>query len=230
MLFDPQLLMHSACRAVATEAGWRLRKLLQSRRYFSTPELVHLYKAQVLSYLESSTPGLYHAAPSVLDRVDRVQRRLLRELGLDELTALLNFRLAPLPSRRDMAMLGVLHKVALGVAPPQLAALFPRVGKVHEHWQWRRLRNWRPLHDKQLFSHAAIKCTETMSRSLFGLVHCYNFLPQAVVSAKTVKSFQHRLQEALKTYALTSCDEEWPRLYSKGWKSHSRTGLDALFA
>ena len=78
VLFDTQLLMHSACRAVATEAGWRLQKLLRSRRYFTTPELMHLYKAQVLSYIEGSTPGVYHAAPSVLDRVDRVQRRFLR--------------------------------------------------------------------------------------------------------------------------------------------------------
>jgi hypothetical protein len=49
VLFDSQLLMHAACRSVATEAGWRLQKLLKSRRYFTTPELVHLYKAQVLS-------------------------------------------------------------------------------------------------------------------------------------------------------------------------------------
>ena len=129
VLFDTQLLMHAAARHVATEAGWRLQQLLKGRRHFTTPELVHLYKAQVLSFVESSTPGLYHAAPTVLDRVDRVQRRLLRELGLDELQALLNFRLAPLPSRRDMAMLGALHKVTLGLAPPQLAAFFPAQGK-----------------------------------------------------------------------------------------------------
>ncbi len=123
VLFDPQLLMHSATRAVATEAGWRIQKLLRARRYYTTPELMHLYKAQVLSYIESATPGLYHAAPSVLDKVDRVQRRLLRELNLDEVEGLLDFRLAPLPSRRDMSMLGTLHKMTLGIAPPQLAAL-----------------------------------------------------------------------------------------------------------
>ena len=40
VLFDPQLLMHSACRTVATEAGRRLRKLLRSRQFFTTPELM----------------------------------------------------------------------------------------------------------------------------------------------------------------------------------------------
>jgi len=61
-VFDPQLRMHAAAKHVATEAGWRLQTLLRSRRFFTHPELVHLYKAQVLSFIESSTPGLYHAA------------------------------------------------------------------------------------------------------------------------------------------------------------------------
>ena len=39
-VFDSQLLMHAAARHVATEAGWRLKVLLRSRRFFTTPELV----------------------------------------------------------------------------------------------------------------------------------------------------------------------------------------------
>ena len=58
---------------------------------------------------------MYHAAVSVPDRVDRVERRLLPELGLSELDALLRYRLAPLPFRKDIAMLAVLHKVVLGL-------------------------------------------------------------------------------------------------------------------
>ena len=69
-----------------------------------------------ISYVQSSTPAIFHASLNVLEPVDRVQRRLLRELGLSEVDALLNFRLAPLPSRRDIAMLGFLHKVTLGSA------------------------------------------------------------------------------------------------------------------
>ena len=238
VLFDSQLLMHSASRVVATEAGWRLQKLLKARRYFSTPELVHLYKAQVLSYLESSTPGLYHAAPSVLDKIDRVQRRLLRALDLDETTALRTYKLAPLPSRRDMSMLGALHKVALGIAPPQLAALSPAVGVVEEPLQRQRLRHWRPLHNKQLSTHASFLSSEITRRSLFGLVHCYNRLPQTVVDARTVRAFQGRLQGALLEYGRSRAGYpssplapwDWPRLYSTGWKALPRTELDLLFA
>ena len=52
VMFDTQLLMHGAARQVATEAGWRLQQLLKTRRYFTTPELVHLYKAQSFIHRE----------------------------------------------------------------------------------------------------------------------------------------------------------------------------------
>ena len=198
VLFDSKLVMHSAARSIATEAGWRLQQLLKSRRFFSTPEIIHLYKAQVLSFIESSTPAIYHASPSVLEPVDRVQRRLLRELGLSEAEALLNFRLAPLPSRRDIAMLGALHKVTLGLAPPQLAAFFPRAIVRTSSFDRQRLRQWRPLHDKQLHSECVIASTDIMRRSLFGLVDTYNRLPQSIVDSIIIKSFQRSLQEALK--------------------------------
>ena len=88
VMFDGALNMGAATRAIATEAGWRLQRLLKARRYFTIPEMVHLYKAQILSYVESSTPGVYHAAVSVLSSVDRIQRKFLREVGLSDVQAL----------------------------------------------------------------------------------------------------------------------------------------------
>ena len=230
VVFDSALLMHHAAREVATEAGWRLQTLLKVRRFFTTPELFRMYKAQVLSFLESGTPALYHAAPSVLDRVDRVQRRFLRELGLDERAALRDFRLAPLPARRDMSMLGALHKVALGLAPPQLAALFPLIGAVDDPWQRRRLRNWRPLHNRQLHSQADVSCTERMRLSVFGLVRSYNMLPQKVVDCATVKSFQRCLQNSLKKYASSTTRDDWQRFFTTGWRLQPRASMDVFFA
>ena len=142
--FDGGLLMHTAARQIATEAGLQLQTLLQARSFFSTPELVQLYKSQVLSFVEGSTPGIYHAAVSELERIDRVQERFLRNVGLTELSALMDYRLAPLPSRRDIAMLGLLHNVVLGKAPAPLAALFPIVGVVQEPSSRQRLRGWSP--------------------------------------------------------------------------------------
>ena len=164
----------------------------ESTWIFSTPELFRLYKAQVLSYLESGTPALFHAAATVLDRVDRVQRRFLRERGFTELSALKNFRLAPLNARRDMAMLGALHKVNLGTAPPQLRSLFPpSLGPRSMRGGWTLdLRRIRPPHSKQLLTAATFESTNVLQRSLFGLVHLYNKLPQHVVGSPSVCSFQ----------------------------------------
>ena len=54
-----------------------------------------------------------------------MQRRLLREIGLSEEEALEAHRLAPLPCRREMAMLGLLFRIAHRNAPGDLIDLFP---------------------------------------------------------------------------------------------------------
>lgn len=111
--FDTALYMHDAAYEVATEAGWRLKSLLRTRRFHTLAEMFRLYKARILSFVESRTAGLHNAAPSVLQVIDRIQRRFLNEVHVSEKDALLKWRLAPLRCRRDIAMLGLLHRVAL---------------------------------------------------------------------------------------------------------------------
>ncbi len=147
--FDCQLTMRDAAQEVAREAGWKVRSILRCRRFYSTPELVKLYKSQVLSFIESRTAALHHAAPSVLDVIDRVQRRFLREVGLTELEALERYRLAPLPIRRDIAMLGLIHRVCHGYAPAPLAELFER-REVPQLQAIAATRGSKGRHDKQL--------------------------------------------------------------------------------
>ena len=228
VIFDGALRMRTAARNIATEAGWRLQRLLKARRFFTIPELVRLYKAQILSYIESSTPGIYHAATSVLSCVDRVQGRFLREIGLNELQALTDWKLAPLCSRRDMAMLGALHKLNLGRAPQQLCDLFPLVGAPREISHLPLLRRLRRLHNRQLFTHCKHDSTEVMKGSVFGLVHCYNALPQSVVDLPSVKLFQRSLQQALLSFARSGA-EDWPKLFSTAWKRFPRTFMDDFF-
>ncbi len=217
VLFDAQLRMHSATRAIATEAGWRLQTLMNARQYFSTPELFRLYKSQILSYIESSTPAIYHAAVSVLERVDRVQSRFLRNVGFTEFSALKNFRLAPLAARRDIAMLGALHRITLGLAPPQMAILFPGIGAIAEPAARQNLRYWRPRHNRQLATPVTFRSSDVLQRSVFGLVGCYNRLPQQVVDISCVKGFQRCLQFALLQSAEFGLDN-WRNMYSVEWR------------
>ena len=82
---------------------------------------------------------------------------------------------------------------------PQLATFFPHTDRPVSNFDRERLRQWSPSHNKQLHSECAIGSTDIMRRSLFGLVHAYNRLPQRVIDQPSIKGFQRSLQEALKS-------------------------------
>ena len=107
------------------EAAWRYRSLLRTHRVFSDAELLGLLKAHVLSFVEYRTPAVYHAASSNLAPLNAVLSSFLRNVWISEIDALTHFKLAPLSSRRDIAMLGVIHRAVLGEGPPQLRQFFP---------------------------------------------------------------------------------------------------------
>ena len=98
--------------------------LEKGARSFNTAQLLTRYKARVLSYVEYRTPALYHATDSVLEKLDRTQAGFVQRRGLTEVDALVEFRLAPLNCRRDMAMLGVLHRAVLKKGPAHLEKFF----------------------------------------------------------------------------------------------------------
>ena len=123
--FDPQLTMFHAVSDIAREASFRLRRVLRLRGHFRMSELIMYYKSEVLGYIEGFSAGIHHASRSILQMLDEVQTSFLSSLGLSEEDALLRFRLAPLCSRRDIAMLGLLHRVVLGLVPHSLRSLFP---------------------------------------------------------------------------------------------------------
>ena len=118
--FDLRLIMNECVEEVCSEATWKLRTLLRVRRYHSTADMISLYKSRLLSFIEYRTPGLYHACDTHLHKVDRIQDSFRRAVGLSREDCLLQFNLAPLRSRRDIAMLGVIHRSVLGIGPPHL--------------------------------------------------------------------------------------------------------------
>lgn len=211
VLYDTQLTMVAAVLEVAREAGWRLKTLLRCRRFYTTPQLVKLYKSQILSYIESSTPAIHHAAPSVLDKVDRVQRRFLRETGISEESALVDYRLAPLQARRDMAMLGMLHRIVHGIAPLELSGLFVPVARRNEG-MGTRTREARHIWQLQEFVTAGGH-TEVYRRSAFGLVTVWNMVPSELAAAKSTKTLQRHLQQGLGRY-MESGELNWTAFFS----------------
>ena len=146
-----------------------------------------------------------------MDLVEHVQDVLLCELGLTEKEALLQYRLAPLGTRRDMALLGVIHRAVLGLGPPQFLSWFPLATPAIDR-PLTRLQHRR--HNRQVVDYCEVHFSSMLARSALGLVREYNLLPQAVVKAPTVKDFQQRLQSLVRKKALGGCDT-WDRCLSR---------------
>ena len=107
-----------------------------------------LSSARVLSYIECRTAALYHGCDTHLSRLDATQRAFLREVNLTEMQALSEYNLAPLEVRRDVAMLGLIHRTVLGKGPPHFNEFFQRVpAEVGKSCTTRKKAG---LHNKQL--------------------------------------------------------------------------------
>jgi hypothetical protein len=224
--FDTRLVMQTAAHDIAAQAGWRVRSLLRCRRFFSNASLAMLYKSHILSYIEFGTAALYHAPAFMLLPVDPVQELFVIELGISSREALLELNLAPLSTRRDIAMLGLLHRISSGKAPPQFSKFIFPGSSLHFP---RDLRHQAGRHNRQF--HDPIDGTQSrmMERSLFGAIYTFNMLPQSVVDAKTTSRFQHELQNAVKALARTQ-HPEWDTLLRTGVRNMSGARFQSCFA
>ena len=64
--FDCSLTMAEAVHGVVVEVNWKLRTFERSAAYHYDTQLVKLYKARVLGYVEYRTAAVYHATDTVL--------------------------------------------------------------------------------------------------------------------------------------------------------------------
>ena len=118
---------------------------------------------------------------------------------------MLAFRLAPLQSRRDIVVLGLIHRAILGDGPPHFRQWFYTSSKAKHRYATKfQLK----LHNKQVHDYIDGSHNELIRRSMFGLTRVYNRLEQNIVNATSVKTFQKRLQEKVKT-TLRSGEDGW---------------------
>ena len=170
--FDTALTMEVTVRDTVTEVKWKLRILRKSGRFHTDRELLNLYKCRLLSYLEYRTAALYHATCTALQPLDRVQESFLRETGITSMEALMLFNLAPLSTRRDVAMLGLVHRAVLGKGPEHFREFFKlseRRTTLNTRLGARRRRHGRQLQENRSRTH--LNCVR---RSALGLVAVYN--------------------------------------------------------
>ena len=102
--------MHEAAHHLSSEAGWRVRALLRTKRSYDTKAMIRPFKCHLLSFLEGATPAIYHAAPGTLKPIDDIQDRFLEEMGMTCAEALLKHNLAPI-KRSIFGLVGVFNRL-----------------------------------------------------------------------------------------------------------------------
>ena len=207
IMFDTQLGMEQHIDSLTNRCRWKLKTLLRARKYFTEEQMVQQYKTHILPYLEFATPAVYHATATALDRMNKLQTNFLKELGLTPLKALQKYKLAPLSTRRDIALLGVLHRIVLGEGPPQFARWF-YPAQLPAHSYETRLQEAKRKHGKQLHDYLDENQTALLRRSPLGLPRVYNELEPKTVACKTVRGFQKALQAQVLKEA-EGGNEEW---------------------
>ena len=169
--------MHKAVHKCAIQASLKSRSLLRCRRFYNTADMIMLYKSNILCYIEYRTAGIHFACTSVLAEVDDVQSRFITQLELSEEAAFMHFNMALLCVRRDISILGVIHRAALRKGPPELLKFFRR----EECHSYRRSVRFSHRHSRCLIEWAAGSNLEIMRRSALGMIRVYNLLPEELV-------------------------------------------------
>ena len=192
-MVDVDLRMHSAVDQLLSKIRPKITAILRTRGYYSTAELVLQFKTHIWGLIKANVGGYFHAASSLLQKIDDAQNRFLHELGLSPARAFLDFNFAPPSLRRNVGMLGMLHKRVLGKCHPSFESLLPLWAT---HFAEERDRG----HSKQLYGHwlEATSHDALFSRSIFAMVDIYNNLPQDAVDAVSVSSFQNYLMKIVR--------------------------------
>jgi hypothetical protein len=165
--------------------------------------LLNQYKTHVWCLVEFNCGAYFHASSTLLEKISQVQRSFLTKLGLSEAVAFLDHNFAPTVLRRNIAILGLLHKRVLGLCHPAYDRLLP--------WWPEESRGDRGAHghSKQLYDHnqEITHHWSLFNNSIFRMINIYNNLPQHVVDATDVSEFQSILTEK----ARERCEQGFPQ-------------------
>ena len=189
-MIDVDLRMHSAVEQVLSKIRPKVTAILRTRAYYNISDLILQFKTHIWSLIEINIGGYFHAAASLLDKIDAVQNKFVHELGLSTAQAFLDYNFPPPKLRRNIGVLGLLHKRVIGKCHPSFEVLLP----------WRSSYFSEPRgfgHDKQLYGHN-IEVTHHQAiynRSIFAMTDIYNNLPQYVVDAFSVSDFQKQVTQ-----------------------------------
>ena len=205
-LIDVHLSMSPAVQDILDRARPEVKALLRTRGMYNHMQMIDQYKTHIWNLIEYHNGVIQHACASQLQRIDSMQRGYVHELHLTEQSAFIHYNFAPPSLRRDIGLLGFLHKRILEQCHETIIGFFPR--KPHTS----------PWHDKQLESYSSMCMYRwgLYERSIFHMVHVYNRLPQDVVNIDSISGFQA---------CLTSMAKRRCNAGAANWRQTFRTSL-----
>lgn len=211
-MLDLNLTMPTQVEQILGKIRPKSTAILRTGGYYDIPELLLQYRTHVGGLIECHCGGYFHACSSLLDRVDQVQRRFLAKLGPTEQEAFLEFNFALTALRRNVAVLGLLHKRALGKthrAPEQLLPFYAH--------QFDTPRGFG--HTNQLYGHWL---EATHQRRLFGnpiflMVDIYNNVLQHIVDVPTVSESQSLLARKARQRCVRN-DPLWAQSFNRRYR------------
>ena len=214
-MIDLDLRMHSCIEQLLSKIRPKSTALLRTRAYYSVPELVNQYKTHIWGLVECNCGAYFHAANSLLAKIAQVQTSFLSKLEVTEQQAFLEFNFAPTSLRRDIAILGLLHKRVIGQSHPAFERLLPFYSD--------RFDTPRGFgHSKPLYGHwiEATYHPSLFGKSIFMMVDVYNNLPQNVVDSLNASAFQSLFTQRARERCQAN-DPLWP------WSFNARSqGMD----
>ena len=134
--------MNEAIDFVVTRARPKIKALLRARAFYDIADLITQFKIHIWGIIEFSHGCVMHASDTALARIDQLQKSFVRELRVCDEFVFMTYNFAPLELRRDIGVLGFLHKRVLGECHPAIVSLLPFSTQTY---------SWR--HPKQLETH-----------------------------------------------------------------------------
>ena len=207
-LVDCKLIMLQAVDKMLSQIRPKVKAILRTKPFYEKKELISQFKTHVWGNMECHNGGIFHASTYILDKLDMVHYNFLRDLDVHPSEAFLEFNFAPPKLRRNIGILGLLHKRVLGLSHPLFQDLLPFCNDVP---------NSAPhgCHNKQLYGHLPDVEFQLVlyCRSIFAMTYVYNRLPQYVIDCKTVSLFQSCLTKIVRE-ACTNGDPDWSEFFS----------------